>query len=179
MTTIVIPYTKFNPAQAQHLRMEGYEPVYEYVGDSPYRYFEIFRDYWRRGEDFILLEHDIIPWPGALATFESCPDIWCAFGYLYPPDGYLVVAHGCVRFRAKMMESVPDLLDIVEANDGRFFKVKETDTRHWKDLDGCISPILTGTLERFPHRHVPAVVHTKLLEDKKGVRDILSRMWGG
>lgn len=149
--------------------MEGYEPVYEYVGDSPFAYFDILRDLWHKGEDFILIEHDIIPWPGALVTFDACEDMWCAFGYLYPPDGYIVTAHGCVRFRAEMMQRIPDLFEIVEANDGRFFKVKDTDTRHWKDLDGCISPVLTGILDRFPHQHVPAVVHTKLVDSTRSV----------
>lgn len=161
---ILIPYTRYSRVQAQHFAMEGYEPIYRYVGNSPFAYFEVFEEFWNRGKDFVLVEHDIIPWPGALSTFDACDDIWCAFGYLYPPDGYLVTAHGCVRFRSDMMRSIPDLFDIVRANDGQFFKVKETDTRDWKDLDGCISPILTGMLDRFQHQHIPPIVHIKLPE---------------
>lgn len=157
---IFIPYTKFLSIQAQHLYMDDCEPEYIDVSGDPHLYFEVMKEIWSLKEDFILLEHDIIPWPGALKTFEECLEHWCAFKYYYPPSGHLVIANGCVRFRKEIMELIPDLFDLIEKNNEEFF-VRSEDPKDWKALDGRMGAILTNKLNNFVHVHHPAVVHLK------------------
>ncbi len=49
------------------------------VSEGPFGYGDNFADLWERGEPFIHLEHDIVPWPGAIDELAGCPESWCAF----------------------------------------------------------------------------------------------------
>jgi hypothetical protein len=42
-------------------------------------YAEYFNELWDLGEDFIIVEHDCFPWPGAIEELRDCPDVWCGF----------------------------------------------------------------------------------------------------
>ena len=145
--------------------MDDWDPEYIDVSGNPHLYYEVLKELWSLQDDFILLEHDIIPWPGALNTFENCSEPWCAFKYLYPPSGHLVIANGCVRFRKELMNLIPDLFDIIESNDGTFFVTSE-DPKDWHAIDGRMGAILTNKLNGFVHVHNPPVVHLK--EDISG-----------
>lgn len=47
--------------------------------DTGYRYGRNFAALWNKGEPFIHVEHDIVPWPGAIKELIECPEPWCTF----------------------------------------------------------------------------------------------------
>jgi hypothetical protein len=48
-------------------------------------YDELLSDLWSRGEGFIMLEHDVVPYAGALEAINECAEPWCGYGY--SPNG--------------------------------------------------------------------------------------------
>ena len=52
------------------------------VSASPREYTLHLQRCWTPPETFVNCEHDIVPWPGAIADLLACPQPWCAFGYL-------------------------------------------------------------------------------------------------
>lgn len=155
---LIVPYTvKFNE-QVRHLNADGWSANYFYVGNSQEDYFNLLNSYWDKKQGFILVEHDIIPWPGALNTFLNCPEPWCGFQYLYPPPkGYKILANGCTKFSKTLIDAVPDLFDIIEKDAGLFFDPIEV-PKGWTTLDGRMNAILRS-FDFEPHVHMPPVVH--------------------
>lgn len=138
--------------------MEGYEPEYRYVGDDPHSYYQMLKNCWIHKQGFILLEHDIFPWPGALALMEECSEIWCAHEYLYPPViGQTVVGIGCMKFSTEAIMRSSDIFEQIETFDAR-----GADLLDWRYLDSWIPANLGKALGmKGPHIHNPPVVHLK------------------
>lgn len=49
---------------------------------SPQDYPRMLAYAWSDGEPFIVVEHDVLPWPGALDELQECTSPWCAFPYI-------------------------------------------------------------------------------------------------
>jgi hypothetical protein len=118
---IVVPLTRLHPDTAAALAPFGDRVRYIDVS-PPGWYWELFRDLWRAGEDFILVEHDIVPGPQTIARFDECRGSWCTCPYLWHWKGtYPWVTDrrpkvlngdlGCTRFRAEVMTATPELGD--------------------------------------------------------------------
>lgn len=60
------------------LRHEGVRH-YEIVHTDDGHYGRVIADHWERGEPFIVVEHDICPWPGAIGALIDCSHSWCGF----------------------------------------------------------------------------------------------------
>jgi hypothetical protein len=131
------------------LTMEGLEVV-EVVMNERHHYGRLFTELWQGGEGFTLVEHDIVPWPGAIAELEACPNECCAFEY---PNGIIhaeprsgwCVSLGCIKFATSLLARVPC--------DG------EWQNRGWDELDGAVFATLQGEVE--VHVHGPPVAHVK------------------
>lgn len=93
------------------------------VASGDLAYFESLGDIWSRGEQFATVEHDILIRPDIVAAFEECPEPWCVFGYT---EFCCADEHGnspcmeawrnelgCTRFRAEVMEAVPDAVSSI------------------------------------------------------------------
>lgn len=101
---IVVPYAytnaRSNPAgwDAARLNFElqGIHPHYVNVASSFVAYSELVRDLWAEGEPFIIVEHDILPWPGALEELWECDCAWGAFSYLVCNQYRTYI--GCMKF---------------------------------------------------------------------------------
>lgn len=115
---IVVPFIKLHPATEAAL--EPYGDRVQYVEVSDYgAYWELFSSLWARGDDFIVIEHDIEPRPDTIESFDACPAWWCTAPYPYrerPGSAWgtenVVEAWGslgCVRFRAELIREVPEL----------------------------------------------------------------------
>lgn len=115
-------------------------------------YWELVADLWSQGETFALVEHDIGVHAQVGQQFEQCPSWWC--GFQYPVDrGVLIAALGCTRFRRELLQSEPDLLEVVgqDASAG-------LPARDWRRLDVR----LMDELHRRGYRrceHTPEVRH--------------------
>ena len=100
------------------LAHENREPHMAYM-DSDESYHDLLRDTWAQGEPFIINEHDIIAWPGAIAKLEECPSPWCTFLYR-SAAGWLKNGLGLVKFDVTRLPNVF----------GEIFT-----ERHWRGLD--------------------------------------------
>ena len=146
---IVVPYSNATLDSAVHkavrlnFQVQGLRPRYERMDgtlDSDFAYDRFFRSIWAEGESFIIVEHDILPWPGATQQLWGCPEPWCGFPYMV--KGSLNAYLGCVKFDPSRLGECP-LPD---------------EALLWSKLD---MQIITRLSERgfHGHLHEPAVVH--------------------
>lgn len=88
---IVVPFANdasdpgVHKAMRLNLELQGLRPRYERMNgalDAEYAYDRLIRRLWSEGQPFVLVEHDILPWPGAVQQLWECDRPWCAFQYL-------------------------------------------------------------------------------------------------
>lgn len=103
MRTIVPSRWASAPA-TRALVMEGEEVIEVVFDDLHFGYSRLVRDEWNAGlGGFVVVEDDVVPWPGALREFARCEHDWCAFevprGIVsYEPRSGFAVGLACVRF---------------------------------------------------------------------------------
>lgn len=112
---IFIPYTKIQPATLISLIGYKYTPV-KVEGD--FGYSNYFKDRWNEGETFINLEHDIVPYPGAISAIWDCPLEWCVYDYHLPnhwnrnlEDEVNGIPLGCMKISAEMIKKTARMWD--------------------------------------------------------------------
>ena len=129
LPVIVVSTTTAAPATLA-MTMEGIQ-VKEYkVRNNDYvHYGSIFTELWQTHEGFILVEGDVVPWPGAIKQLQECNHNWC--GYLFPSgviDWELMTGFadglGCMKFGTGMVQRVPYLI--------------EWQNTGWDQLDGSV-----------------------------------------
>ena len=113
MTRIFVPYTELQVATQVALIPYPYEPI-ELTDD--YQYWQFLRERWEAGENFINIEHDCIPWPGAIESLEQCPYNWCGFWYhlkchrQFPLDSRKdSIPLGCVKIGKEVIQRTIDI----------------------------------------------------------------------
>lgn len=115
--------------------------------DGPYGYGELLEKLWTVGDGFILVEHDIAPWPGAIHQLIGCDDDWCC--YEYPLNFGLVGALGCTKFSTKLLAKtwrIPQL----------WYQT------HWGAVDGKLVAALRTAHGQDAHIHTPPVAHARV-----------------
>jgi hypothetical protein len=110
--------------------------------EGDFDYYELVKSLWAAGEPFIICEHDIVPWPGALAKLDDCPQPWCTFKYR-SSAGWINDGLGLVKFNPAQLPNI--------------FK-GEFDQKHWSNLDVQIARRLQAHLIH-PCTHSPAVTN--------------------
>lgn len=119
--------------------------------EQEYSYDLLFRQLWNEGQPFILVEHDIIPWPGALGELWTCPEPWCGFPYILygEPRSFL----GCTKFDPSRLGDCPLSGDLTE----------------WQKIDRIIIKNLLMRERDWKsppkykdHLHSPAVAHLNI-----------------
>ena len=100
---VLLPYTVLYPEVRAAVAAE--EPdtwIEEDLSGGPKSgYWRFVRSQW--GSPFIIVEHDIVVFPGALRELWACPRAWCA--YLYPMDADVdLAAFGCVKFASPLTD---------------------------------------------------------------------------
>lgn len=146
---VLVPYcTPLHPLL--ELAVPGAEFVeltsgYETRSDYP----DLLGHWWERGEPFIVNEHDVLPWPGALDELAACPEPWCGFSY-YRGVHTRVPTLGCVRFGAEVLK-LPNPL----AEEGWPY---DTFPRGWDYCDQRVARVLQAAGFTW-HQHFPAVFH--------------------
>jgi hypothetical protein len=108
-------------------------------------YYDFFRERWREGKGFVLVEGDVLPWPGAIQQLLACPRDWCAHAYRL--DSGYVPAFGLVKFTSMLVKRTQGFLERIE-------------DRSWKALDSRIRWELIDVTDTDHHHHLPPVIHT-------------------
>jgi hypothetical protein len=125
-------------------------------------YWRLLCRYWKLGQTFIIVEHDISPTRAQIDTLWACPQEWCA--YEYQKNGMTITALGCTKFDSALLGRTVGLPDAI------------LDThRHWQSLDAMIVSELhrRGAKE---HVHQPAVLHLHEPQETKPRRYELTRL---
>jgi len=129
-----------------------------FVGRTEYDYAHLLERLWRERETFLIVEHDVQLTADALREAVECECLWSASPYEGQGDrirelNATIQSLGCVRFRAELMEKVPNAA--VRANTGAGTWASQA---HWRNLDGRILWAL-GTEGFRPHQHVEVPHH--------------------
>jgi hypothetical protein len=107
------------------------------------RYFWLMEALWHRGEGLLVVEHDIVPYPGAIKALQECPEPWCAVPYQVGVN--VGTWLGCTKFSPEIMSTVPDAFDRMERTD-------------YDAIDGQLLPYLRQRGYQT-HVHWPATQH--------------------
>lgn len=162
----MVPYTRLHEKTAASCP-PGTEFVYV-PGDSDY--CNVIERYWRAGEGFVIVEHDIELHSRVIPSLRHCSRAWCQYPYLL--RGNYQVAFGCVRFSTRLLREYPDLIDDMLALPNPFYQTfqrrnnpfdmtRETDPdgqKIWTQLDTRIGRLLIEHGYEG-HRHEPPVMH--------------------
>jgi hypothetical protein len=114
------------------------------LGPNADAYWRLMRDLWRSGDDFLIVEQDIVLPAGAVAEFDTCPRDWCAQPYFM--WGTWGAWHGAVRYRGSLTAQFPSLPDDVAKRD-------------WQSLDSAWINQLRLHGRNEAHWHWPPARH--------------------
>ena len=109
---VVVPFA-LSSAWALHaaklaLAQDGVAARFAFM-DREEAYYNLLAALWKLGESFLIVEHDIVVWPGAVAELENCPEPWCTLPY-YCSVGWITDGLGCTKFGAHFLREHPDFL---------------------------------------------------------------------
>jgi len=142
---VIVPYADApHSVTVQVLASEPVASLLYHKCEGPYAYHELLRDIWRKCEPVIIVEHDVVPWPGALGELWLCPCKWGA--YSYHMHGGIGIFHGfgCTKLTPDVMEATADIW--------------ECEPVLWNTLDQKLW--FAARLKGFePHPHRPPVTH--------------------
>lgn len=76
---------------------------------DPQHYGRLVKHMWGIGNGFVLVEDDVVPWPGAINQMLECGEDWCAFEFprtqpTYEPRSGWCLGLGCVRFSHALVQ---------------------------------------------------------------------------
>src|SRR5262245_36727721 len=111
-----------------------------------YSYGRALHQLWEEGESFINVEHDIVPWPGALEKMWKCKSAMCMYQYPIGHSGLISGSLGCVKFSDELIDAYP------LANFG-------WDDTEWNHLDAQVFGALVLDRSILPDVHQPPVGH--------------------
>lgn len=114
--------------------------------EDDYGYY--LSDVWNKQETFIWLEHDIIPWPGAVRELRECKEPWCFYPYSY--DGGC-----CYKSGLGFIKVSKEIL----IRRKQWPEVFEWRKQHWSTL---VDNVIERLFEYEYHcEHYPPVAHLK------------------
>ncbi len=144
---VIVPFAneKSDPiafaAVARNLSNQNIIPKFVEMA-SDVGYATMFDMLWITGEPFMIVEHDVIPWPGALTELDECHEPWCGFSYMHGTAGHNGL--GCTKFEPLRLGASP-----VELTD------------HWQQLDNQVNKHLNRERGYHFHQHNPPVSHLR------------------
>lgn len=142
---VVIAAVSWDCPAALALRKEGVE--FELVlMEHEYSYSDMFTRLWKNNAGFVSIEHDIVPWPGAIQEIQECLNMWCSYEYPLAPNT-LRPALGLIKVSDWVVHHYPLLY-------------KAWENKVWGSLDGSVCPALESVASHT-HIHTPPVAHVK------------------
>jgi hypothetical protein len=148
MGRVIVPAVEdFDCAASLALRTEWVAHEVTMVSGD-YGYAELFAETWKGSYGFIVVEHDVAPWPGALHQLWACSEPWC--GFFYPMHfGRMAGSLGCTKFSPELVVNNPEAAE-------------EFVGKHWDVLDGTVSVVASQATGRQNfHLHTPGVAHVR------------------
>lgn len=150
-----VPYTYVREATYLFLLQQTEKSMVSWhdVSEDRWAYTDYLQDMWDRGQTFINVEHDVVPWPGALEQLMDCPNPWCFFGYRQALD---VAANGGAPF---------GLVKLDERIIAGLPRVWQEMRVHYRDHDQAwryndIHFFAHARAQGWhPHQHVPSVLN--------------------
>jgi hypothetical protein len=133
---IVVPYTRLLDETREAVPEARFIEI-----EAEQGYRELLAELWREGEEFTLVEHDVIPTRAQLAELEACSEPWCHYGYF---PGHWIPVFGCCRFSARLIAGTAGVWD--------------DPSWHWGQLDARFAQVARERGWR-PHWHSPHVRH--------------------
>lgn len=130
------------------------EVVYKDVSEDQWSYTKVLEELWQQGETFALMEHDMVPWPGAITQIINCPYPWCFYGYTPDID---LVENGCapfglIKISAKLIEEFPEVWTRMRAYFDEDFEFA------WMHHDTFMFDYIVNQQKgQKPHQHFPSV----------------------
>jgi hypothetical protein len=126
-------------------------------------YFNLWKELWDKGERFVLIEGDILPWPGAIQQVWDCPENWCGFPmYIH---GFIQHSLGaCPKFSAELLAQTKGAMDA--ARDLTAMGIYSPPTT-WRGIDTRLMYVLMRSGLHGAHLHGPAVTHLNLGHKRK------------
>lgn len=155
---IFIPTTGIRQATEIYTRDKVAEPgaVYETVDVSSdhWAYTRYLEQRWQEGETFVNMEHDIVPFPGAITQIWNCPYNWCFYGYVPDVD---LVENGCAPFGLVKFSK-----DFINSTQGLWRMMREYYDENYEYVWQCHDVFMFHKLVKErgqwkPHQHFPAV----------------------
>lgn len=166
MLPILVPSVVVDCPATLALRAEGLDPV-EVIVEGDYGYGNILSEWWERRTGFVLVEHDVAPFPGAVAALWACTAPVCA--HQYASGGVFDHALGCTKFSPWLCQVYPDAPE-----GGRGLEKKPWREMHWMQMDGAVYHSIESLgifmrpsvdtrhpKEQVVHMHYPAVAHVR------------------
>ena len=130
--------------------LDGYDVEAYDLSDGDEAYWNLLRQLWLSGDDFLIVEQDIVVPSGAIERLAACPREWCAVPYRL--GSVWGCWHGLTRYRGTLTRSLPGLPD-------------EIRNRHWSSLDSAWINHLRKAGYPEAHWHWPGAVHLKVGND--------------
>lgn len=147
---MIVPFANLYPETKHALESDGI--VAEYLATrGPTDYHDVLKRAWLAATGFIVVEQDIVPWPGAIAALEACPCEWG--GYAYQLSTGYGAWLGCTKFSEALTRDHPAVFGAMEA-----MPEFGTPRRYWGRLDTRLTAALEAGGQRM-HVHWPAVDH--------------------
>lgn len=141
---LVVPYApgRLNEYVPAVLSSYGHSPQFvELHGDHGYS--DLLKTLWAEGETFVLVEQDVLPWPGAVEELHNCVGLWCSCSYIHNGAHGLYHMLGCTKVSARLIGMLPHVWD---------------KPVHWTRCDTHLYHEARA-LGQDPHPHRPPVVH--------------------
>jgi hypothetical protein len=140
--------------------MRQYLPGAQFVGTAAddFAYWDEIAARWGRGEDLMIVEHDVEVHDQVLPQFRECSGVWCSFPYEILAAGHwLESGTGCVRFTAAVQDLVSAAeIAAVSASCGRC----QGQPGCWAHIDVRIA-LAMAAHDVQVHAHAPPVSHWK------------------
>lgn len=123
------------------------------VSGSDTAYLETLALLWADEEDFVIVEHDVVPDLTAFLELGVCTSPYCCFPYAWTTC--VGPALGCTRFRRELLRTVPDAVEQAARIPSAYGR-----PGHWRQLDvHLMRNVLRDTHAWQPHVHLPPVEH--------------------
>lgn len=114
---LFVPYVKVYPTTFIALIGFNYQPSLTSVDDD-YSYQKFFEERWKEGKTFVLVEQDIVVWPGAVKKIWDCPENLCAYDAHLPNhqtrtlnDDNTEIPLFCIKISESFIKDHPTLWD--------------------------------------------------------------------
>jgi len=143
---VIVPALDDNSTAHLALEAEGVKHTV-YTMQSEYDYGELLRKCWLEQEGFIVVEHDIVPWPTALEQLDTCPCQYCGYNYPVANTRQMGAALGCTKFSTGLIRLLPNLADYWH-------------TCPWQHLDAEVIRSVVWAVGSM-HHHYPPVAHAR------------------